>query len=287
MKRCIIYKLSDQYIKFFKFIASFDHYSRFNSALVYKQNDAVTFYGGAAFWDKYFNRTIKEDAKQYIILVPKGPVMVVYDIFETEGEQTTDEILEEGLGRKPFKTDGKINDQLFDHAYNVAESMGIKLKDKPLSYFDSGYIATLLNGHLEICFKEGQSIEEKFSVLMHELAHLFLGHLEYCELVQAQKDDHISILRRNKIKESTKELEAETTCYLITTKLGLIKNSEEYLANFIKSPDDLAEFSYETVIKTANLIEKHFIAENNSKKWSLKVFKKENLTNNYYRTKRL
>jgi hypothetical protein len=54
------HKGSEEFFKFFNFIASFNHYSRFNTMLVYLQNEAVTFFGGTAFWKKRFNRTIKE-----------------------------------------------------------------------------------------------------------------------------------------------------------------------------------------------------------------------------------
>ncbi len=79
------HKDSKEFFKFFDFIAKFNHYSRYNSMLVYLQNEAVTFFGGKSFWKKKFDRTIKENARPYIILAPMGPVMMVYDVFDTEG----------------------------------------------------------------------------------------------------------------------------------------------------------------------------------------------------------
>ena len=78
-----------EFTKFFDFIARFHHYSRYNTMLVYIQNEAVTFFGGIWYWKKKFNRTIKENARPYIILAPNGPVMLVYDIFDTEGDRKT------------------------------------------------------------------------------------------------------------------------------------------------------------------------------------------------------
>lgn len=71
--------------------------------LVYLQNEAVTFFGGTAFWKKRFNPTIKEDARPYVILAPMGPVMMVYDVMDTEREETPQKFLEKGLGRKPIE----------------------------------------------------------------------------------------------------------------------------------------------------------------------------------------
>ncbi|MEP6794271.1 MAG: hypothetical protein ABJB16_08100, partial [Saprospiraceae bacterium] len=74
------YQGSKAFLQFFNFIAGFHHYSRFNTMLVYLQDDTVTFFGGTHFWNKKFNRTVKEEARPYVILQPFGPVMLVYDV---------------------------------------------------------------------------------------------------------------------------------------------------------------------------------------------------------------
>lgn len=43
------YQGSEQFCRFFNFIARFNHYSRFNTMLVYVQDESVTFFGGAKF----------------------------------------------------------------------------------------------------------------------------------------------------------------------------------------------------------------------------------------------
>ncbi|MEJ8756817.1 ImmA/IrrE family metallo-endopeptidase [Pontibacter sp. H259] len=258
LKRSWSFRNSDEFIKFFDFIARFNHYSRYNTMLVYIQNPAVTFFGGVSYWKKNFGRTIKEEARPYIILAPMGPVLLVYDVFDTEGKETPEQFLERNLGRKPNNVKGRINARVLANAITEAENWGIKIKYKPLSYFNGGYVTTIFSNRLEICLKEGASIEESLAVLIHELAHLYLGHTGHQELFYKEKDKPAKLLQR-KISRSAEELEAETISYLICKKLGLQSSSAEYIAGYITCETDLIEFSYETVIKIADKIEKLFV----------------------------
>lgn len=256
---------SKEFAKFFDFIARFQHYSRFNTMLVYIQNEAVTFFGGVSYWWKKFRRKVNPDARPYIILAPNGPIMLVYDIFDTEGKETPEEFLNNGLGREPFGVHGILERNTLFNAIQEARSWGIRINRRPLSYFNGGYVTTILKGYLEICLKEGQSTEQDFAVLIHELAHLFLGHTGHIELHHSSKKKPIKLPHR-KLSKSAEELEAETVSFLICKKLGLESRSAEYIAGYIKDEQDLLSFSYETVIKTADKIEKLFIKERATKK---------------------
>lgn len=259
------YKGSKEFFRFFNFIARFYHYSRFNTMLVYLQDESVTFFGGANFWQKKFNRNIKEDARPYVILQPFSPVMLVYDVFQTEGKDTPHDFLKEGLGTKPFEVKGRINPQILDDAISIARSWGIKISFKPLSFFNAGYVTTIFKGHLEIALKEGMSYEENLAVLIHELGHLFLGHTGHATICQQTKDGKAKEMKlmMRKLSRTGEELEAETISFLICKKLGLETNSAEYLAGYISCDKDLEEFSHELVIKIADKIEEIFL-----KKWT-------------------
>jgi len=259
------HKDSKEFFKFFNFIASFQHYSRFNTMLVYLQNEAVTFFGGTAFWKKRFDRTIKEDARPYIILAPMGPVMMVYDVMDTEGEDSPQDFLKKGLGRKPIEVTGKINPKVLENAIEIANKQGIKIIFKEQSYFKGGHITTLFSGKLEIVLNVNSTTEERFSVLIHELAHLFLGHTGHKELSISNSDKKIKLLIR-KLTRSAEELEAETVSFLLCNKLGLETRAAEYIAAYIKSENDLINFSYESVIKMADKIEDLFIKQTLAKK---------------------
>lgn len=257
-KRAYMYKSSQEYVRFIKFISRFNHYSRFNTMLVYAQNRAVTFFGGEAYWRKKFNRTIKEDARPYVIMAPGGPVMMVYDIFETEGVQTPEQLLEEGLGNRPFEVKGLFNPFILQHAIEACDRLGITVKLRPLSYFNGGFITTIFSGKLEINLNAHATDAEKMGVLLHELAHLFLGHTGHKSLFPIDKPKTINLLTRTLSKEA-EELEAETVSYLIMHKLGLETRSAAYIAGYINSNELLLEVNYEVIIKMADKIEKLFV----------------------------
>lgn len=259
------YKGSKEFFHFFNFIASFKHYSRFNTMLVYLQDASVTFFGGANFWQTKFNRYVKEDARPYLILQPFSPVMLVYDIFQTEGKETPQEFLEKGLGTKPFEVKGRINPLILDEAIAIAKSWGIKISFKPLSFFNAGYVTTIFKGYLEIALKSGMTYEENLAVLIHELGHLLLGHTGHAALRQMTKEGKVKEMKliKRQLSRTGEELEAETISFLICKKLGLETRAAEYLAGYINSDKDLDEFSHELVIKIADKIEEMFL-----KKWT-------------------
>lgn len=257
-KRAYRYKNSAEFVRFISFINRFNHYARYNTMLVYAQNRAVTFFGGEDYWRKKFNRTIKEDARPYVIMAPGGPVMMVYDIFETEGELSPAQLLEDGLGRRPFEVKGHFIPETMYKALESAFSIGIQVKFKPLSYFNGGYVTTIFSGKLEINLNENAPKAEQFATLLHELAHLFLGHTGHKSLYMHNKLRPINLPQR-KLRQAAEELEAETVAYLIMYKLGLETRSAEYIAGYIKSDEVLLEVNYEIIIKTADKIEKLFI----------------------------
>jgi hypothetical protein len=259
LKRGWQFKNSEDFTKFLNFIANFDHYSRYNTMLVYVQNRNVTFFGGPSYWKKKFHRTVKKDARPYLILTPNGPVMLVYDIFDTNGVETADEFLAKGLGHKPLEVKGHLSEDVLLHAIKEANNWGIKVSFKPLSYFNGGSITTVYtNGDTEISLKEGLMNEEYFRILMHELAHLFLGHTGHKGLYYKNSTKPIALPIRE-LSTTAEELEAETVSYLICRKLGLEARSAEYIADYIKDENDLLQFSHETVIKIADKIERLFV----------------------------
>ena len=260
LKKSWQHRGSAEFVKFFDFIAKFHHYSHFNSMMVYLQNPDVTFFGSPSFWKKKFNREItKSDInRSYVILAPMGPIMVVYDVFDTVGWDSPEDFLKNGLGRDPFQVTGKLKPGVLSKAVTEAEKWGISVTAKPFSYFKSGHITTVYKGKIEICLKENMTHEENFSVLIHELAHLFLGHTGHRQIKYSSKEKPLQLLDR-KLTSTAEELEAEAVSYLICQKLGLITSSAEYIAGYIKSEDDLIKFSYETVIKIADKIESLFV----------------------------
>jgi len=255
----LINSKSDEFINFFKFLSRFNHYSKYNSMLIYIQNKDVAYYGSGGFWKKKFNRNIKEEARPYIILTPFTPVTIVYDIIDTEGEIPIEELLEKGLPFQPFSVLGELNTKQYSKLLGKLKDWGIPLHNKPLSYFHAGYIWTP-KGHLEICINTKKSITENFVVIIHELAHLLLGHTGFEKISNNRNKKELKLTNRLGLGRSVEELEAETVAFLIASKYGLTTKSAEYLAGYIRNENDLINFNYETVIHVADKIERMFLS---------------------------
>jgi tetratricopeptide (TPR) repeat protein len=260
-KRSIDYRSSYEFFKFFNFIARFQHYSRFNTMLVYLQNENVTIFGSEAFWRKKFYRTVNENARPLIILAPKSPVILAYDIFDTSGEYSPEEFLEKGLGANPNVVLGKIDSADYNKAISEIQKWGIEILYKSLSYFKGGHITTIFSGKLEICLKENVSDEKNLATVLHELAHLFLGHTGHIELKHRELNKSITLPEARNLSLTVRELEAETVSFLISKKLGLETRSAEYIGTYITCEDDFINFDYELVIKVADKIDRLFLKE--------------------------
>jgi hypothetical protein len=193
-----------------------------------------------------------------------SPVMLVYDIMETEGKDNPKDFLDKMFGKKIFEVKGRLKPRIYEGAIVAAESWGIPIIFRDLSYFKGGHVTTAITGRLEICLKTGATLEENFTTLLHELAHVLLGHTGHQYLHKMNPEKRMTLPKREKLSRSAEELEAETVKFLISTKLGLIPNSESYIAGYITNIDDLLTFSYETVIKVADKIENMFLLPNTS-----------------------
>ncbi len=289
-KRKSIYRTSEAFIKFIDRISRSSHYSRYNNMLVYAQNMAVKFFGGESFWEKKYNRTIKEDARPYVIITLGGPVMMVYDINDTDGILTSEEVLEKILEVKHSEAQDIFIDFLLKGVINTLRQWGIEVKEKPLTYIDGGFAIRTIAGKFKISLQQELSSAEKLAVLMHALAHLFLGHTGHKELSNIENSKTKKLLFRD-ISNSAKELEAESVSYLLLKGLELENRSAEYIAEYIKDEKLLMDINYELIIKVADKIDSLFlnkakIEAKNSKKIAKETLKRKaqavrNGLNNY------
>lgn len=245
------------YTKMFSFLARFRHYSYYNTMLVHIQNPEVEFFGGKSFWRKRFNRTVQKGAKPYLILAPMSPVMLVYDLMDTDGDLTATEFLSKGLGGNPFVTKGTLDKTVLISLIESLSYFQIPVEEKTLSYFKAGYAEALKGNQHRIVLNNIQDHKVRFSTLLHEIAHILLGHLGERILVHQNGKTKWKIEGRT-LPQEVMELEAETVSYLICSSIGLNTNSADYLSGYITSQESLLLVSYEQVVKVADRIEGMF-----------------------------
>jgi len=123
-----------------------------------------------------------------------------------------------------------------------------------MSYYHSGSIFSFQSKKIEIKLNDKLDKKNSYTTICHELAHLFLGHLGISDIKDIVNDKKITIPIRKNLSLSQKEIEAETTSYLVCSKINLYAKSAEYLSIYIKNPNDLKYISYDTIIKAAKQI---------------------------------
>ncbi len=94
VRQSIDYRSSTEFKEMIEFMAKFRAYAPYNNMLVRIQKPSCSFYATEIDWRSRFERHLKEDAHPLLILMPFGPVMLVYDLDQTDGKDVPRELLE-------------------------------------------------------------------------------------------------------------------------------------------------------------------------------------------------
>jgi hypothetical protein len=261
------YRSSAAYDDLLKFVARFRFYSPFNAMLIHVQMPGARYVAPPHRWQRDYERRIKVAARPIVILQPMGPVMFVFDVIDTEP-------MVGGRPRplppqvdRPFEVlKGRIGKELGQTAEN-AKRDGIEVIEREAGSQHAGSIRwDGSGGVLEFVTRarpERESIavprrfvielniklsaEARYATLVHELGHLYCGHLGTPN--QRWWPD------RRGLGHELRELEAESVCYLVCERLGIENASAEYLASYLRHKTETPPISLDCVMKTAGLIE--------------------------------
>lgn len=238
-KQSARYKTSAEFIELLKFINKFPWLSPFNAFLVYVQNPGVKIVLSSTKWRKH-NRFVKPFARPLVILVPFGPVDFVYDIADTEGEEIPE------FFYNPFYTRGELDPKAYFYSMANTEKQNIKISEYEMGKNSAGYARRIKN-KLDININSSYHINEKYSTLVHELAHIFCGHLGTIENSWWQD--------RSVLDKKNKELEAESISYLVCQRMGLKTQSHSYLSDYVSGDQWLHKISLDTILTVSGYIE--------------------------------
>jgi hypothetical protein len=100
----------------------------------------------------------------------------------------------------------------------------------------------------QIRISEQLSSTEQFATLIHELAHLFMGHLGV--------DSYLKIKDRLFQTHEMQEIEVESICYIICNRYGVKPHSEFYLNKLIQGDLSINSLDLHTILTAAGRIEK-------------------------------
>ena len=211
------------------------------------QKPGLSYAASERDWRVRFGRTPKEAARPLLILWPFGPVALVYDVMDTDGDELPEDVAS-------FVARGQIDEQQM-------ESFSLLLERKNIDWYwiDAGdrsagsvsVVYRALRGEeanryrLEI--NENHTPAVQFTTLAHELGHLYLGHLG--------PDSRLKIPERPRPNHALREVEAESVAYIVCKRNGVEPKSQSYLSDFIDGFEALEDIAVYQIMRAAGRIE--------------------------------
>lgn len=265
------YKNTKDFRELVEFVKRFRAYSPFNAMLVHIQMPGATFVATPHRWYHNYGRRIKSGAHPLVILRPKGPVMFVFDSSETEAAENSAPLPPEV--ENPFQVRGSLKRKDLEWLVENSKRDGIRTIESDRGSQSAGSIRRIREDiAVSQLFKSGvdkfgQSVfvdipvaydivlnakherESKFATIVHELAHLYCGHLG----IPSAK--HRSWPDRRGCADAIQEFEAESVAYLVCQRAGINNPSESYLSDYLETDGPVPSISLDCVLKSAGLIE--------------------------------
>jgi hypothetical protein len=245
LRQSAAYRNSAGFQEMVSFMANFRDYAPFNNMLVRVQNPSCSFYASKSDWEKRFGRHLKDDARPMIILAPMHPVMLVYDLDQTDGPPLPHEIRE--FARFQGDWEPRRLERTVD---NANERDRIRIEFKALSSTNAGF-ATLAagqgNSKMRIVVHHELDPPSCYGALCHELAHIYLGHLG--------SDREGWWPSRGDLNQRAMEIEAEAVAYVVTRRAGLSGASPQYVSRYLDSQTPLQSVSVDLIAKVAGRLE--------------------------------
>ena len=263
------YKTSEAYRDLLQFVVRFRSYSPFNAMLTHLQMPGAVFVAPPHRWLRDYGRRIKPGARPVIILQPMGPVMFVFDVSDTEPTEDAPKLPPEV--EKPFEvTEGKIGRGL-EFVIDNAKRDGIRTTESNAGSQSAGSIRPLAMGvrdsqkflvrtgekrnpvfidvpvKYDLVINSKLSREAQYATIVHELAHLYCGHLGTPN--EKWWPD------RHSLSRDVMEFEAESVTYMACLRSDISNPSEKYLASHVKDGEQIPPISLECVMKSVGLIE--------------------------------
>jgi hypothetical protein len=253
LQRARLYDRSSSYMELLAFVNRLPHIAPFNALLINIQKPGLRFAASAREWLVRVNRTVKEGARPLVILWPFGPVAFVYDIEDTEGDSLPTDVAH------AFRATGSITTVAMTSFEYRLWKFGIYVAFLEYGDGHAGHIAT---DGLTI---ESQSIDPKkrpsyririnarhdanvqFATLVHEMAHLYLGHLGY--------DGYLRIPDRSFLNHGEREVEAESVSFLVCHRADVQSEAERYLSSFLRTGIPLDQIDVYALMRAAGQIE--------------------------------
>jgi len=260
------YTTTESYNELLKFIRRFRFYSPYNAMLIHMQMPGAKFVATPRRWLDKYKRRIKTGARPLVILQPRGPVMFVFDVSDTEPLNGAPPLPAEV--DRPFEVRGGTVGRELELTCENVKRDGVSITDQDAGSQRAGSLQTAASGkHLKVLKKSlpvaeyeqvplryemllntKLSREARYATLAHELGHLYCGHLGSPNLSWWPD--------RQTLHTNVCEFEAESVCYLVCGYIGVDNPSEQYLSGYMDENKETPPISLEAIMKAAGLIQK-------------------------------
>jgi hypothetical protein len=239
------YRNSAAFQEMVGFMANFRDYAPFNNMLVKVQRPSCSFFATQRDWQTRFDRTLKDDVRPMLILAPMHPVMLVYDLDSTEGPPLPQEL------QQFAKFEGEWNPERLPRTVTNASTRDlIRVDLVKLSSTNAGF-ATVSVGYggakMRIGLHDELDEPSRYGVLLHELAHIYLGHLG--------GDADGWWPSRSNLGRRAMEVEAESVAYIVSRRAGLKGASPHYVSRYLDGDATLQAISLDLIAKVAGRLD--------------------------------
>jgi len=241
-----LYTRSAEYKALLDFVVRLRNFP-FNAMLLQVQKPGLTYAASARDWRDRFGRTPKEGARPLLILWPFGPVALVYDVLDTEGDELPQDVAS-------FFAQGPIDQARLASFTTRMHKRGIECHSIDAGDAKAGSIRVVKRGATDkdttlyrIHVNRNHVTNVLFATLAHELGHLFLGHLG--------PDKVLNVPERRSMGHRQIELEAESVSFLVCARNGVTSKAEAYLAAYVERNTTIEEVDLYQIMRAAGQVE--------------------------------
>lgn len=241
-----VYKKSNDYKELLAFVTRLRNFAPFNAMLLQIQKPGLRFAASARDWQERFKRTPKEDARPLLIMWPFGPVALVYDEMDTEGDPLPEDV-------SAFVARGAITKSEMDSFSGMTRRKNILWQWVDHGDAKAGSIRRIQAADEErpavyrIHINRNHETPTQFATLAHELGHLFLGHLG--------PDKKLNVPLRATLSQPQQEFEAESVSFLVCERNGVKSKSQSYLSNYVDQNTTLDTVDLYQIMRAAGQVE--------------------------------
>jgi hypothetical protein len=242
-----LYTQSKDYKDLLDFVVRLRNFAPFNAMLLQVQKPGLGYAASAHDWRERFGRAPKERARPLLILWPFGPVALVYDLLDTEGEALPTDVAS-------FFAHGSIGEQRLSSFLPLMSKKSIEWCWLDAGDQDAGSIRVIKRASKDkeatqyrMHINRNHAAAVQFATLAHELGHLFLGHLG--------PDKTLNVPERASMDHAQLELEAESVAYLVCARNEVRSRSETYLTNYVEATTTVDHIDVYQVMRAAGQVE--------------------------------